>query len=142
MDETSQLGDLAGLEARCIMQVITTDMLRYMKGNGGNALGISNSGHPLMLLNPNFRWERQVDDLKVLQASMNFVNRVNAQAREMGLEEPFLYMNYASQFQDVIHSYGLANVYRLQMIARKYDPGKLFQTLQPGYFKLNGRVGW
>ncbi|KAJ5662175.1 uncharacterized protein N7477_009791 [Penicillium maclennaniae] len=141
-DETSQLGDLDGLEARCIMQVITTDILRHMGKNGGNTLGISTLKHPLMLLNPTFRWQNEEDDLKILQANMNLVNRVNARAREMGLDEPFLYMNYASQFQDVIHSYGSANVYRLRMIADRYDPDEVFRTLQPGYFKLSGRVGW
>ncbi|KAJ6126972.1 hypothetical protein N7523_002584 [Penicillium sp. IBT 18751x] len=141
-EETSQLGDLDGLEARCIMQVITPDILRHMGKNGGNALGISTLKHPLMLLNPAFRWQNEEDDLKILQANMNLVNRVNARAREMGLDEPFLYMNYASQFQDVIHSYGSANVYRLRMIAERYDPDEVFQTLQPGYFKLSGRVGW
>jgi hypothetical protein len=141
-EETSHLGDLDGLEARCIMQVVTTDMLRHMEKNGGNALGVSTLDHPLMLLNPVFRWERQLDDLRIVQANTNFLNRVNAQAHNMGLEEPFLYMNYASQFQDVIHSYGSANLNRLQAVAKKYDPDEIFQTLQSGYFKLSGRVGW
>ncbi|KAF9894140.1 hypothetical protein FE257_009113 [Aspergillus nanangensis] len=142
LEETDQLGDLEGLEARCILQVFTTDILRHMKKNGGNALGISDRDYPLMLLNPAFRWEDQMDDSRIMLANMNFVNRVDAQARKMGLYEPFLYMNYASQFQDVVHGYGEANLERLRAVALDYDPDGLFQTLQPGYFKLNGRVGW
>ncbi|KAF3395766.1 Bifunctional solanapyrone synthase [Penicillium rolfsii] len=142
MEETSHLGNLEGLEARCIMQVITTNMFRHMKKNGGNPLGISTHEYPLMLLNPVFRWDNRIDDLRIMQAATNFVNRVNARAIELGLEEPYLYMNYASQFQDVLHSYGAANLERLQNIAEKYDSQGIFQKLKQGYFKLNGRVGW
>jgi hypothetical protein len=45
-------------------------------------------------------------------------------------------MNYASQFQDVIASYG-PRKNKLKSIAKKYDPKDVFQTLQPGYFKLD-----
>lgn len=142
IEETSYLGDRDGLEARCIMQIITTDMLHQMSKNGANALGISSLDTPLMILNPAFRWTSPLDDLPILQANMNLVNRINARARGMNLEVPFLYMNYASQFQDVIHSYGSANVHRLRTVAKWYDPDGIFQALQPGGFKLNGRVGW
>lgn len=141
-EETRFLGDLDGLEARCIMQVITTDILKQSRNNGGNALGIADIDYPLMLLNPAFRWENPADDLRILQANMNLVNRLDALSRELGLDEPFLYMNYASQFQDVLNSYGTKNVERLRAVARKYDPAEVFQHLQPGYFKLSGRVGW
>ena len=56
----------------------------------------------------------------------------------MGLANPYLYMNYASQFQDVVPSYGAANYAKLVATAKKYDPTGVFQTLEPGYFKLNG----
>jgi FAD/FMN-containing dehydrogenase len=45
-------------------------------------------------------------------------------------------MNYASQFQDVVASYGKENQERLKRVARKYDPTGVFQRLVPGYFKL------
>ncbi|GES65672.1 FAD-binding-domain-containing protein [Aspergillus terreus] len=142
LEEMSQLGDLDRLEARCIMQVFTADILRSMGKDGGNPLGLAGSTYPLMILNPAFRWRDPADDMRVLQAIGNLVNRVNARARAMGLYEPFVYMNYASQFQDVVESYGPENVKRLRMVARKYDPDQVFQNLQRGYFKLSGRVGW
>ena len=49
----------------------------------------------------------------------------------------YIYMNYASQFEDVIKSYGAANKAKLKSIEQKYDPQAVFQTLQPGYFKLD-----
>lgn len=47
-------------------------------------------------------------------------------------------VNHASKFQDPIASYGKENKARLQRIAAEYDPTGVYQTLQPGYFKLNG----
>lgn len=142
MEETSHLGNLEGLEARCIMQVIMANMFHHMKKNGGNQLGISTREYPLMLLNPVFRWDSRIDDLRILQTAANFMNRVNARAIELGLGEPYIYMNYASQFRDVFHSYGAANLERLQSIAKKYDAHGIFRTLKSGYLKLKGRVGW
>lgn len=54
------------------------------------------------------------------------------------MDNEYLYMNYASQFQDVVPSYNATNHARLVSIAEKYDPDGVFQRLQPGYFKLNG----
>jgi hypothetical protein len=59
------------------------------------------------------------------------------EAERRGRVNGYLYMNYASQFQDVIASYG-ESTEKLKSIARKYDPTGVFQRLQPGYFKLNG----
>ena len=64
------------------------------------------------------------------------VDRSVALAKSKGLDNQYLYQNYASQKQDVFGSYGKANLDRLRSIAAKYDPTKVFQTLQPGYFKL------
>ena len=55
----------------------------------------------------------------------------------MGIYNEYIYMNYASMFQDPIAGYGEANKARLRKIANVYDPTGVYQTLQPGYFKLN-----
>jgi len=41
-------------------------------------------------------------------------------------------------FQEVIASYGVENERTLIEIAERYDPGDVFQKLQPEYFKLRG----
>ena len=47
------------------------------------------------------------------------------------------YLNYADPSQDPLGSYGKANVQRLKEVAAKYDPGRVFQDLCPGGFKLS-----
>lgn len=50
---------------------------------------------------------------------------------------PWVYMNYADKSQQPLASYGVANVERLKNVARKYDPGQVFQKLCPGGFKIS-----
>lgn len=61
-------------------------------------------------------------------------------AGKKGLNNDYIYMNYASAYQTVISSYGTANQKRLQSITKFFDPTGVFQELQPGYFKLNGEA--
>lgn len=65
------------------------------------------------------------------------LERIKAVAVSEGVQNDWVYMNYASQFQDVISSYGSGNKAALKRIAAKYDPTGVFQKLQPGYFKLD-----
>ncbi|RAH86633.1 hypothetical protein BO86DRAFT_432024, partial [Aspergillus japonicus CBS 114.51] len=141
-EETTALGPLDGLEARCIMQFFANNTLHPMTKNGGDALPIAGGDQPLIIVNPAFRWQLASDDLKVMQANQNLFTRVKFYARQRGLDVAFLYMSYASEFQNVFATYGQRNLDRLREVARTYDPDGFFQAQTPGYFKLNGRVGW
>lgn len=140
-NETLTIADVPGLVPACVLQIITTDEVSHMSKNGGNALGLTTDETPLLLLNLAFWWEDESDDYRVLVANQNIVDKTVAYAQSNGWYNEYLYMNYASQFQDVVPSYGSANHARLVQIAQKYDPTGVFQTLQPGYFKLNGAPG-
>ena len=61
-----------------------------------------------------------------------------AAAKAKGKDTDYLYMNYASPYQDPIAGYGAANKAKLKAISKKYDPTGVFEILQPGYFKLDG----
>ncbi|KAF2643780.1 FAD binding domain-containing protein [Massarina eburnea CBS 473.64] len=137
-DELAAITDAEGLVAAATMQVITVPQLQNMVKNGGNALGLSASSGPLLLVNPNMMWTNIADDTRILKANSNLVKRTVAEANTRGLAVDYIYMNYASQFQAVVPSYGASNQARLKAVAKKYDPVGVFQTLQPGYFKLDG----
>lgn len=138
MEQIKLVENAAGILPACALQVITTDQLSHMTKNGGNALGISVADGPLILLNLAIRWENTSDDHAILITCQNIINNSVAKAKALGLDNPFIYMNYASQFQSVVPSYGATNHAKLVNTAIKYDPDGVFQTLQPGYFKLNG----
>ena len=118
------------------LQVITVRMMEQMEINGGNALGLDGKNGPLMIVAPSAMWADPAHDETVLSTYAKWLSRSNAMARELGLDHRYLYMNYASQFQNPIRGYGEPSLERLRSIARKYDPEGVFQKLQPGYFKL------
>lgn len=127
-----------GMLPGCVLQAITTAMTSHMSQNGGNALGLSPEDGPLILLGLSIRWSNKSDDEAIMRATANVLSKAAAQAKAWSLEHRYLYMNYASEFQDVISSYGEENRQRLRDVARRYDPQGVFQRLQPGYFKLDG----
>ncbi|GAB1736757.1 hypothetical protein NU219Hw_g8788t1 [Hortaea werneckii] len=136
--QTNTILDVAGLGPSFVLQIITADELKHMTRNGGNALGLSEEEGPLLLLNIAFWWNDAVDDERVLQACQTMLENTIAHAAARDLAKEYRYMNYASQYQKVVPSYGAANHARLGEIATKYDPSGVFQRLQPGYFKLDG----
>ncbi|KAI7337301.1 hypothetical protein KC315_g2375 [Hortaea werneckii] len=139
--QTNKILDVAGLGPSFVLQIITTDELKHMARNGGNALGLSEAEEgPLLLLNIAFWWNSSADDERVLQTCQNILDNTVAYAAERDLAKEYRYMNYASQYQKVVPSYGAANHARLREIAKKYDPSGVFQRLQPGYFKLDGAL--
>jgi hypothetical protein len=88
-------------------------------------------------MNLNWGWASISDDATVFAAVDRFVSRSVKLAQNSGLDNRFIYMNYASQDQDVFKGYGTNNERRLRRIQREYDPDGVFKRLQPGYFKLS-----
>lgn len=129
---------VADLQPSFVLQIITTDQISHMSKNGGNTLGLFESKEPLLLLNIAWWWSNAADDARVLKAAQNIVDNSVAYAKSKGLDNEYLYMNYASQYQNVIPSYNATNLAKLKAIAKKYDPAGVFQRLSPGYFKLDG----
>jgi FAD/FMN-containing dehydrogenase len=133
-----EVSDVQGGNPVLIYQALTEPILASMNKHGGNALGLDSMQGPLHLLHISFWWEKESDDAQVYKFTTDFWNTVIAKAKQMGIYNGYVYMNYASKFQDPIASYGKENKARLQRIAAEYDPTGVYQTLQPGYFKLNG----
>lgn len=82
------------------------------------------------------QWPNEKDDQAFSIAEKSFINRSKAYAAETGQLHPFLYQNYAAEWQDVFAGYGEENRAKLRSIQKKYDPEDVFQRLQSGYFKV------
>ncbi|KAF2821615.1 FAD binding domain-containing protein [Ophiobolus disseminans] len=119
-------------------QAITVPAMEKMQQNGGNALGLDPKDGPVYICNLAIMWTNAADNDRIHKFSNTLYQRINAEAAKKGLTNDYIYMNYASPWQDVISSYGAANKQRLKKIAAVYDPTAVFQRLQPGYFKLEG----
>lgn len=137
-EELTSVANVPNIVPAATLQVITVPQLKAMKQRGGNPLGISESNGPLLLLNMNVQWDTPADDARIQAFNARIIQRTVDYAKQNGLYEDYLYMNYASQYQDVIGSYGEQNKQRLVSIAKTYDPRGVFQDLVPGGFKLDG----
>ncbi|KAI4672235.1 hypothetical protein J4E85_009603 [Alternaria conjuncta] len=128
--------NVEGLSPYISIQAITEGQLKGMQKNGGNALGLDASKGPYFVMNMSAWWNKASDDAAVLKFFSTVMNKVKAYAKSKGLDNDYIYMNYASEFQDPLASYGSANVAKLIAVSKKYDPAQVFQKLHPGYFKL------
>jgi len=135
-EELPSTANVAGINPVLLYQGITTGQIKAMAKNGGNPLGLSPE-EPLYLIHVACWWENAADDDTVYAFITQVLNRITARAKERGVDNDYIYMNYASLYEDVIRGYGPDNKARLQRIARKYDPQQVFQKLQPGHFKLD-----
>lgn len=132
------IADASGLLPVLSFQAITVPAMEKMQKNGGNALGLDPKEGPIYICNLAIMWTDVADNDRILGFSNTLYERINAEASRRSLTSDYIYMNYASPWQDVISSYGAANKQRLKKISSVYDPTGVFQRLQPGYFKLEG----
>lgn len=119
-------------------QGLTVPALSQMSKKGGNALGLDPSDGPLFHVLLYMVWEDAAKDQQLNRAASEFMAAAKAEAKSRGLYNRFIYLNYAGPYQNVIPGYGNANLAKLKSIAKKYDPEAVFQTLQPGGYKLEG----
>ena len=124
-------------------QPLTQNILQYQSNRGGNVLGLqlgadgSVADHrPLMLMSFGWQWSDAADDTLVQTHIANILERSKQAAESLGLDNEWIYMNYASPTQQPIASYGDANRKFLKQVQNRWDPDGVFQNLVPGGFKL------
>ncbi|KAH7066736.1 hypothetical protein BKA63DRAFT_126814 [Paraphoma chrysanthemicola] len=137
-EELPAVVDAADMLPAVSLQVLTDPILEKATTRGGNALGLNPQDGPLMNVLVALKWSNSADDDRINKFAAKVKERSVAAAVAKGKSSPYLYMNYASPWQDVVAGYGPANQARLKSISKKYDPTGVFETLQPGYFKLSG----
>ena len=83
---------------------------------GGSALGLSPTDGPLLLFLLSPMWKDEVDDSAVIGVTQKIISQSVSYAKSKGLYHAYQYMNYASQYQDVVVSYGFKNAGRLKRL--------------------------
>lgn len=108
----------------------------YQRGAAGNSLGLAGrSGTRVVCLLSN-AWSDDADTGRATAASEALVGAVEKAARELGAFDPYVYLNYAADWQDPISSYGAESVRELQELRARVDPNGVFTRLVPGGFKV------
>jgi hypothetical protein len=104
--------------------------------NGGNSLGLADEEDDLVILLLTSTWSSAYYDDMVHKAAQDLFRRVEKRAEEMGLDNSFIYLNYADKWQDPISGYGVQSVDTLRNVAARYDPKGFFQKQVPGGHKI------
>ncbi|KAI4909887.1 uncharacterized protein J4E92_010503 [Alternaria infectoria] len=136
-DSIGALSAVEGAYPVLIWQHITDGSLKGSTRNGGSAMGFDAKGSPIHIIQLACSWNNAADDDTVYQVMSDIMKAIKSDAVKQGVQNDWVYMNYASMFQDVIASYGSDSKSKMKTIASKYDPKEVFQKLQPGYFKLD-----
>ena len=82
-------------------------------------------------------WLDAKDDALFREIGQTTIKEINKYATSIKKANEYIYLDYADQTQNPLRSYGAANLRKLREVAKKYDPGAVFQTLVPGGFKLD-----
>lgn len=77
------------------------------------------------------------DDDALQKLTERIINRTRDAAEPMGLNHPFIYGNYAAADQNVFAGFAPESLRRLLDIQQRYDPGRVFASLQPEQLTLN-----
>lgn len=112
-----------------------------LQRGGGNILGLDREHDNSILLSFIVIWTDPSKDDEVRRLSDAVLGNVTAYTKSVGAYRPWQYVNYAFEDQDLIGSYGDANVEFLRRVSGKYDPRQTFQRLVPGGWKLGMRAG-
>ena len=125
-----------GLVFSLSFQALPQLVIGYGQANGGNALGLDRSDGDLVNTLLTIQWNETSDDAAINNAAQSLFSQAEAASKSFNTYNPYLYLNYAADFQNPIAGYGAASVATLKTVSKKYDPGQLFQKQVPGGFKL------
>lgn len=135
-DTVRDLNGVSGVKYSLSFQPEPTILLAKAEAAGGNSLGLDPAEGPLFNFLLTVTWDSASDDALVTQKAQELYTRSEAAAEELGVQNRYLYLNYAAEWQDPITGYGPDVKARLQATSKKYDPNGVFQKQVPGGFKL------
>ncbi|KAK7756118.1 hypothetical protein SLS62_001710 [Diatrype stigma] len=108
----------------------------YQRHAKANALGLVGRTDALVVALLSVSWTNASDDALVYSTSNALLEDIKTAAKELGGLDPYIFMNYAGQEQDVIGSYGAENVRRLKQVRQDVDPRGIFTHQVPGGYKI------
>ncbi|KAF4584879.1 hypothetical protein EYR40_001704 [Pleurotus pulmonarius] len=112
---------------------INVGMIAAAKNRGGNPFGLTEEDGDLFLVLISVFWTDPEDDVNMKGATQRLLEWATDTAKERGLFNRFIYMNYALNTQPVLESFGQDNFNRMKKVKAKYDPKGLLNVWKGGY---------
>ncbi|EAW14269.1 FAD-binding oxidoreductase [Aspergillus clavatus NRRL 1] len=110
----------------------------YARAASKNAMGLTGRTDALVVTLLSASWDNAADDARVEETARALFDGIEDDARRLGDYDPFLYLNYAAEWQDPIASYGKDSVHKLKRVRWEVDRRGVFQYNMPGGFKIPG----
>ncbi|KAJ5288198.1 oxidoreductase FAD-binding protein [Penicillium angulare] len=101
-----------------------------------NAMGLAETNKSLIITLLSASWDNTQDDEKVEEAARALSVGIDDDARQLDAYHPYVYPNYAAEWQDPIASYGAEAVEKLRRVSREVDPEGVFRKIVPRGFKI------
>ncbi|GFF79689.1 bifunctional solanapyrone synthase [Aspergillus udagawae] len=108
----------------------------YARASTTNSMGLSQASGSLVVTLLSATWDEEADDAKVEQAARALFAGIDEDARKLDAYEPYVYLNYAAEWQDPIATYGKKSIEKLQRVSQVVDPKGVFKNKMPGGFKV------
>ncbi|RHZ72756.1 hypothetical protein CDV55_105257 [Aspergillus turcosus] len=108
----------------------------YARASTTNSMGLSEASGSLVVTLLSATWEDEADDARVEQAARALFTGIEDDARKLDAYEPYVYLNYAAEWQDPIATYGKESIENLQRVSQAVDPNGVFRNKMPGGFKI------
>lgn len=134
--EMDKILHIKGLKPQAVIHYITSNMVDRMGRNGGNSLGLAGKG-PFLMFTAEPLWHEAKDSPLVFATMRTFFVKVEAEAKRLGVDHPYIYLNYANQYQNAFAGLEKQTKLFLNAISCKYDPDGVFQGLRGAGFKLD-----
>ncbi|KAG6353375.1 hypothetical protein INS49_007455 [Diaporthe citri] len=131
-----------GLVRSLTLQPYPISPLEKCISEGGNCTGLDPADGPLVSVLLLLYWNNASEDKVILRVTRGILKTIERDAASRGQAVPFVYLNYAFDFQDPIGSYGAANQGLLRETSKKYNPEGIFQKGVPGGFKVSSEAGF
>ena len=109
---------------------------RQASKNGGNILGLDDDDD-LTNVNLTVFWDDVEDDDVVNEMIQDLLGKGEKLAKDMGVWNRFVYLNYAEKWQNPLRGYGDRGLDLLKEASNKYDTEKTFQLAVKGGFKMD-----
>lgn len=122
----------------CVLQPIPSYFGEIGARKGGNVLGLDTTKSNAVLCLFTIDVDDVLMEVPVRSVAAKSMNELEMFAKSRGGEMSWRYINYADKSQNPLTSYGAKNIEFMEQVARKYDPGQLFQRQQPGSHTLSG----
>ncbi len=131
-----EVKEVPGLTFSMTFEPIPASMIAQSRARGGNSFGLEPSDGPLVVILLYNSWASASDDSRIYEVNRTTLDAIDNEAQRSGLGSSYRYLNYASESQDPIGSYGINSNVHLRSVREKYDPEGFFQIIGGWPFKL------